>query len=301
MIANDTLKTILFALLLQGVFGIPSRVVAQEPAGKIVVKNPILKPIKIISVAAGVSGVIDTVAIAEGDMVQVNSVVAKIRADEAKVSLSKAKLALELAIAKEKRDVDIRLAEKSSQVAEQELGRTLKANSIAIDTYPANEVDRYRLVAERAGIEIERTKLDQGLAAIARKQAELEVQQAQQALYRHWIRSSVQAMVVSVEKNPGEWVEPSTKLIELMSIDRLRVEAFIDSDDATAVAKGSKASVSVAVAKGSGTVEAIVTFVSPTSNPVNGQVRVFIEIENRDNMFRPGMTVTAFILRGESP
>ena len=47
-------------------------------------------------------------------------------------------MALATATAKATRDVDIRLAEKSAQVAEQELGRTLKANSLAADTYPAN-------------------------------------------------------------------------------------------------------------------------------------------------------------------
>ncbi len=274
---------------------------AQEQADLIQVKNPILKPIKTISIAAGVSGVVDSVLVSEGDMIQVGAVVAKIRADEAKLSVARAKLALELASAKEKRDVDVRLAEKSAQVAEQELARTLKANTLASDTYPANEVDRYRLVAERASIEIERFRLDQALATIGRKQAEIELQQSQQMLYRHSIRSSVQAMVVSVDKNAGEWVEPSTKMIEVMSLERLRLEAFVDSVDASRFTKGAKSSVTIALPKEPETVEAKVTFVSPTANPVNGQVRVFIEFENPKGTFRPGMSVTASIVRDAVP
>jgi HlyD family secretion protein len=274
---------------------------AQEQADLIQVKNPILKPIKTISIAAGVSGVVDSVLVSEGDMIQVNAVIAEIRADEAKLSVARAKLALELASAKEKRDVDVRLAEKSAQVAEQELARTLKANTLASDTYPANEVDRYRLVAERASIEIERFRLDQALAMIGRKQAEIELQQSQQVLYRHSIRSSVQAMVVSVDKNAGEWVEPSTKMIEVMSLERLRLEAFVDSGDASRFAKGSKASVTIALSKAPETVDAKVTFVSPTANPVNGQVRIFIEFENPKGAFRPGMSVTASIVRDALP
>lgn len=297
----QSVKIIFLATLFLEAFLLTYNGNAQEKNDTISVKNPILKPIRTISVAAGVSGVVDAILVSEGDMVKVNTVVAKIRADEAKLSVSRAKLALELASAKEKRDVDIRLAEKSAQVAEQELARTLKANTLASDTYPANEVDRYRLVAERANIEIERFKLDQVLAAIGRKQAEIELQQSQQALYRHSIRNTVQAMVVSVDKNAGEWVEPNTKLIEVMSIDRLRIEAFVDSGDAVQISKGSKATVSIAVPQQSEMAEAKVTFVSPMANPVNGQVRIFIEIDNPKGTFRPGMSVTASIARNDLP
>ena len=181
--------------------------IAQTATGAIMVKNAILKPTQTVSIAAGVAGVIESVLVTEGDIVSIDQTVVRIRCDEAKLNHERAKLALEMATAKATRDVDIRLAEKSAQVAEQELGRTLKANSLAADTYPANEVDRYRLMFERSKIEIERFKLDQLLALLAKKQAEIELKQTQQAIDRHAIGSTTQAMVVSVEKHAGEWVD----------------------------------------------------------------------------------------------
>ena len=100
---------------------------AQTATDVIVIKNAILKPMQTVSVAAGVAGVIESVLVTEGDIVSVDQTVVRIRCDEAKLSYERAKLALEMATAKAIRDVDIRLAEKSAQVAEQELGRTLKA------------------------------------------------------------------------------------------------------------------------------------------------------------------------------
>ncbi len=270
---------------------VPSQSVADE----IAVKNAVLKPLQTVSVAAGVAGVIDRVLVTEGDLVSDDQTVVRVRCDEAVLNHERAKLSFETAIAKAARDVDIRLAQKSAQVAEQELGRTLKANALAADTYPANEVDRYRLVFERSKIEVERFTLDKQLAVLAQKQAEIEARQTQQAIDRHNIRSRTQSMVVSVDKHAGEWVDPSTKILELMSIDRLRVEGFVDSSESLDLKKGKLAKVVVIIGKSPQNVQGVVSFVSPTANPANGQIRIYIEVENQNTRFRPGMVVTATI------
>jgi len=286
-----TLTLTLFACLFANKLGIA------QSEDVIAVRNSILKPTQTVSVAAGVAGIIESVLVKEGDEVTVRQILVQIRCDEAKLNHERAILALETASAKAIRDVDIRLAEKSAEVAEQELGRTLKANQLAPDTYPANEVDRYRLMFERSKIEIERYQLDQQLALFAKKQAEIELKQSQQSIDRHVIASTAQAIVVSIEKHAGEWVDPSDKMLELMSIDRLRVEGFVDANEALELKKGQQASVTVTVAKTHQRTPGKVAFISPTANPANGQIRVFIEIENRDSKFRPGMTVAATISR----
>ena len=263
----------------------------------IIVRNSILKPTQTVSVAAGVAGVIESVLVKEGDQVPVRRLLVQIRCDEAKLNHERAILTLETASAKAIRDVDIRLAEKSAEVAEQELGRTLKANQLAPDTYPANEVDRYRLMFERSKIEVERYKLDQQLALFAKKQAEIELRQSQQSIDRHSIASTAQAIVVSIDKHAGEWVDPSDKMLELMSIDRLRVEGFVEANEALELKKGQLASVTITAAKTHQSIQGMVVFISPIANPANGQIRVFIEIENRDSKYRPGMTVAATISR----
>lgn len=267
----------------------------QSEADMITLKNSILKPTQTVSVAAGVAGIIDSVLVSEGDEVAIGQTLVRVRCDEAKLSHERALLAFETATAKATRDVDVRLAEKSAEVAEQELARTLKANLLAADTYPPNEVDRYRLMFDRSKIEVERYKLDQQLAQLAKKQAQVELKQTQQLIDRHSISSTAQAMVVSVEKHAGEWVDPSSKILELMSINRLRVEGFVDGNDALGIKKGAAAYVTISVAKSQHSISGRVTFVSPTANPANGQVRVYIEIENREFQFRPGMATTAVI------
>ena len=302
MLYADRYQTLKQAVLLLTAFVLPLSVdrmnaVAQPALDAINVKNPILKPMHTVAVAAGVAGVVERVSVTEGDIVSIGQTIAQIRCDEAKLSYERARIAFESASVKSTRDVDIRLAEKSAQVAEQELGRALKANTLAADTYPANEVDRYRLMFDRSKIEIERFKLDQQLAILAKKQAEIELKQSQQAVDRHTIGSTTQAIVVSIEKHPGEWVDPSTKVLELISINRLRVEGFVDANDALNLTRGQLTQVSVVAARETQTIQGKVVFVSPIANPANGQIRVYIEIENHESKYRPGMAVTAAIVR----
>lgn len=267
----------------------------RENNGKVEIKNAQLKPFLTVSVAAGLAGIIDEVQVQEGDVIGLGDVLVKVRDEEARSNHQRAKLALETALIKANRDVDVRLAEKSAEVAEQELNRTLKANELAPDTYPVNEVERYRLVWERSKIDIERSKLDQQLALLAKQQAEIEVSQTQQTIDRHTIKCRMKAMVVSVDKHVGEWVDPSTKILEVMSTERLRVEGFLDGEVASSIQKGRSVDVTISIGNAKKSTVGKVIFVSPIANPANGQVRIFVEIENKDADFRPGMSVTAII------
>jgi multidrug efflux pump subunit AcrA (membrane-fusion protein) len=271
-------------------------VVSQEKQGtRIEVKNSILKSLDTVSIAAGVAGVLGEVFVREGDIVEIETPLAKVRDDEASLVVLQAQLALDTAKLKTTRDVDLKLAIKGAEVASKELQRTLDANSRAADTYPANEVDRMRLMVDKSKLEIERAQLEQRLTILASEQAEAELRQAEQAVTRHTILSPLSAMVISVDKQAGEWVDPNSTVIELMNMNPLRVEGFIDASTASKVVAGNEARVYISIGSSVYEVTGKVKFVSPVANPVNSQVRVYIEIDNNENRFRPGLSVKASV------
>ena len=253
-------------------------------------KNPLVKAPNSISVAAGVQGIIERLQVREGDTCGPGTPIAKIRCDEAEMQVTRAELSLQIATLKSDRKVDLLFAKKSAEVANQELSRTLRANELATDTYPPNEVDRYRLLAERAALEIERAEVDMQLNRLNRDSIVVELAQAKRAVERHTITASEEAVVVDVFKNVGEWAEPSDKLVEIISIKKLRIEGLLESAQAASVERGSQAEVTVADSKAPA-VKATVSFVSPTENPVNRQVKVFVDLENSHQAFRPGMAI----------
>lgn len=274
----------------------PNSVVSNETRGtRIEVKNSILKSLDTVSIAAGVAGVLGEVLVREGDIVDLKNPLAKVRDDEAALVVVQAQLALDTAKLKTTRDVDLKLAIKGAEVAAKELQRTLDANSRAADTYPANEVDRMRLMVDKSKLEIERAQLEQRLTILASEQAEAELRQAEQAVSRHTIFSPLSAMVISVEKQAGEWVDPNSTVVELMTMNPLRVEGFIDASTSNKVLAGNNANVSISIGTTVYEVTGKVKFVSPVANPVNSQVRVFIEIDNAESRYRPGLSVKATV------
>ena len=261
----------------------------------IMLKNPLVKAPNSISVAAGVQGIIESLQVREGDDCGPGSPIAKIRCDEAEMLVKRAELSLQVATLKSERKVDLLFAKKSAEVANQELARTLRANELASDTYPPSEVDRYRLLAERAALEIERAEVDVQLNRLQRDTLIVELAQARKTVERHTVKTSEEAIVIDVFKNVGEWVEPGDKLVEMISIKKLRIEGLLESEQAASVRRGSQALVTVSDTRVPAT-KATVSFVSPVENPVNRQVKVFVDLENSGQVFRPGMAIQVKIV-----
>ncbi len=104
------------------------------------------------------------------------------------------------------------------------------------------------MVVERSRLEIERALLEQRLSQLAAEEAEAELIQAEIVARRHKIFAPVPAMVVAVEKQAGEWVEPNTTVVELMTMGQLRVEGFVDAAVTNRIPFGCKAKVIISSA-----------------------------------------------------
>lgn len=264
-------------------------------ANRITVINALLKTIEATNLAAEVSGKIEELDAAEGTHVKAGQSLGRIRDNSIKLRCENAKIAMAIARKKEMSNIELRLAEHRAAVANNELERALTANRSIADTYSIKEVERLRLVADSAALEIERAKEDAQLAALEVLKSENDFLQASELLELHQIKSPVDGIVVAVQHRVGEWVEPGTELLKIVKNDRLRIEGFVSAVDASHNLASRTAKVTVATAEAEREVDGTVIFVSPDANPVNGQVRVFLELDNRDGEFRPGMRVQAFI------
>jgi macrolide-specific efflux system membrane fusion protein len=97
-------------------------------------------------------------------------------------------------------------------------------------------------------------------------------------------------VVVDVRRRVGEWLEPGKFVVRLVRDDRLRAAGFVKLEQLTAPLEGQPATLLVAL---SGTKETAfsgrVTFVSPEANPINRQVKLIAEFDNRDGRLRAGL------------
>jgi len=261
------------------------------------VEGAILKTIESTSVAAQVSGMVQVLNVKEGAKVKLNQEIGRVRDTAVRLQMEKSKLSITIAEKKQKSDIDRRMAEKNRAVAENEYQRAVEANQQIKDVYPINEVDRLRLLFDRAGLETERAVHQQAMAALDVAMAEMEYKQSIELSQRHRIVAPCDGVIVAIEKRIGEWVEPGTIVVKVVQIDKLRIEGFINAIDALPELVGTTARVLI-----EGTVPLIETsaklvFISPEANPLNSQVRVFLEVDNKNGKLRPGIRPTTIINR----
>jgi macrolide-specific efflux system membrane fusion protein len=259
----------------------------------------LIKLIEQVEVPARQAGVLQSVSVREGQMVESGDALAQI--DDADARFAKRKAELELAGARKlaESDVKVRYARKSAEVAESELRRALESEKRLADSVSASELDQLRLIAEKTALEIEQAELEMQLARTSRELKENDVATAEHAIRQRKITAPLAGFVAEINRRQGEWVQPGQTILRILRLDRLRAEGLVDARQL----RGEVGSLSVrlTVRIGDEPVEYAgkIVFVSPEVDPVSGQVRVWAEIDNRDLQLRPGLQGSMVI--GSSP
>jgi multidrug resistance efflux pump len=269
---------------------------ATSRAADLQIENVLVTLIEQVELPAKEPGAMAELAVREGDVVERGRRLASIEDDEAKMSLTKAEHELSIARSKADNDVLVRFARKAYEVATAEYRRAQESVEKFRKSVSQTEMDQLRLTAEKAELEIEQAAQEQTVAMLAARQKETELECARLKLERHRLVAPFDGMVVQIKKHRGEWVSPGDAVLRLVRLDRLRVEAFVAARDVPVDLAGRPATLTVELAgKGPTRFDATVVFVSPEVNPVNGQVLVWAEIENRDLRLRPGQPATLTI------
>lgn len=266
-------------------------------AEEIPVSATLLKIIATVEVPAQQAGVLRELLVREGSIVDRGERIAGIEDDERRIELEKA--GVEVAIAKREAssDVNVRFARKSLEVAKAELRRAEEAISIVERSVSASEIDRLKLIVEKNTLEIEQAEEDTAIADLTAQLKQTEQKMVAAKLAKHQIVSPIEGMVVNVFRQQGEWVEPSDSVVKVVRIDRLRAEGFVRNEDALSTLENRTARVTVEIPNRESIVtEGKIVFVDPEVDPVNGQVRVWAEIENVGLKLRPGLRAQMVIL-----
>jgi membrane fusion protein (multidrug efflux system) len=139
--------------------------------------------------------------------------------------------------------------------------------------------------------------LRQEEAKVAQAQAALGAARAQHQMMT--ITAPIDATVEAVSVNPGEGVDTTKTLVQLVALDRLMVDVDVPAEQLPAAAKGLKALVSVSgKPAGEGVVTGTVTVVSPQVDPKTGGVALTIDLP-ADSGLRPGLSVRVRVVTEE--
>ena len=139
----------------------------------------------------------------------------------------------------------------------------------------------------------EQAKVDQANAALATARMQRQMMT---------IRSPIDATVVSLSVNPGESVDVTRTLLQLVAVDRLTVDVDVPADQLPAKTEGLPAQILVGnPANSANSGEPLtgrVVFVSPQVDPKTGAVQVGVDLP-ADAKLRPGLSVRVRIIAEE--
>jgi macrolide-specific efflux system membrane fusion protein len=265
------------------------------------VDSALLTLIEHANVSASETGLLSLLAVKEGETVAEGKPLAKIDDRDANMIRAKAEVEVKFARSLADNDIKIRFAKLSVGVANAELTRAMESNAKFPKSVSQTEIDRLKLLADKAVLEVEQAELDQQQAKLTLLVKQQDLDRAILSQERRTITAPFPGMVVEWKKQHGEWVEPGTPVMRLIRLNRLRAEAFVSSRNLPDNLVGRPATLTVdGLDKTTKKHAGKLVYVSPEIDPVNGQVRVWAEIENDDLNLRPGQSGTLLIGRSKS-
>lgn len=242
-----------------------------------------------VRVPAQDSGVIRELLVDEGDYVQSGERLGELNSKLTASDLRRAEIELAIAKARAANDVDRRTAQTTYEVALDAWQRSLRSAESVPGSITKTELERQRLEAEKAKLDIEQAERDQQIFSQTEQARAEDVARIREQLELRKFTAPFQGMIVEVFRQPSEWVAPGDVVLRVIRLDKLRIEAFIDGRVYGNELKGRRAAFVTTSANGKERIyRGVVTFVSPELHPVSGRIRIAADVENTDLSLRPG-------------
>jgi macrolide-specific efflux system membrane fusion protein len=268
-----------------------------------VVTHCLVSLIEDVQVPAREAGAITNVSVAEGQFVAQGQLLAQIDDQQPKLDKVAAELERDAALAKAQDDIEVRYAEAALAVAGAELERALAIERKSPGGVTQQEIQKLKLARHRDELQIERSRLEMRVAKMNADVHQAAVRSAENALSRRQIVAPLNGVVVTLFHEKGEWVAAGEPVLQVIRIDKLRVEGFLNAADfGPEEVIGRPALVEVQLAGGrTAQFSGKIVFISPLVQ-AGDKYRVRAEVENRTEngspILRPGMTATMSIALG---
>lgn len=252
-------------------------------AGPANVVDCLLEPNRVVDLSSAVRGVLKSVEVDRGDLVEQDQVVARFDAgvEQAALDLARARAATNAQLEAEK--VGAEFAARRSE----RISTLLSQKAISSD-----QADETRTSAQLRELQLQQARDNQRLAL-------LEARQAQEMLNRHVVRSPVRGVVVHRYLSPGESAEDKP-IVRIAEIQVLRAEAIIPVAQFGTIKVGQKA-VIVPEAPIEGHFIGTVSVVDRVADAASGTFRARVSLPNPDNRLPSGLRCSVrFLQPGET-
>ena len=257
--------------------------------GSTEVRNARVMLIERVTLASPRAGVLAFVEPREGDPVEARQVVASLDASVAKASLV-------IARHKASSTVDRRFAKKIIDLSQIEYDKARQANSNIVGGGVFTDIDLHRLK-----LNVDKSTLQLEQAESEAKINSLTVDHLTAELNSYAVVAPFAGRVTKVHRAKGEAVALGDPIVDVVNLNRVRVEGFVGVQDGLRVKPGSSVVVrldlpDVDLAEERLELNGKLVFVDVGVEPVTGQIRVWAEVPNPEGILRAGLPTRMTIL-----
>ncbi len=246
--------------------------------------------IRNIPVPALEAGQLSMLNVVEGQDVKLGQELGQIDDEVPKLELARSERELEIAAYQAQNTVDQRFAIASRDVAENELNRSLDSRKVFEKSVSLSEIDRLRLMFQRAELSAEQAAHDMEVARLTKSQKEKEVELYGTLVRRRAITSPLSGRVIEILHREGEWLERGQPIVRIVELTKMRVQALVDGRKHGQELLGSNVVLTVKLPHSDMPMEfsGEIVFVSPELSGVSRTMKVFAEVENPQKLLRAG-------------
>lgn len=250
-----------------------------------------------VDVPARAIGALVKVQAIEGTFVKEGQLLAQIDDTEVQLDHKRAKYELDIATRDAENDVAIRSAMKTLTYSKAHYERLHRADIAQPRSVSQSELEKARLDEEQAEFEMEKGKSELQNARTRKNLMANALALAERNIEVRKILAPQSGVVVEALHHVGEWVKPGEKIFRIVSTKRLRAEGFVQSSDVVKDLKGLPVRVVPEMSRGSvQSFSGKIVFVSPEIDPVNGQVRIWADVDNPEGLLHPGLRARMSIM-----
>lgn len=188
-----------------------------------------------------------------------------------------------LEIDPERRELELRAARAGSAEAQAARVEQERAAVRVRQLFEKNVASKAQLDTANTALELARSRAEAAAARLG---------EAERALRDAQVAAPFAGLIAQRWVSVGEFVQPGTRLFELVALDPLEVEFRVAEVDSSRVAVGQSVDVRVAPYPDE-VFEAKVSLVAPTIDPVSRTLRVKAQLANPDGRLRPGLFARA--------
>ncbi|MDE2427193.1 MAG: efflux RND transporter periplasmic adaptor subunit [Burkholderiales bacterium] len=221
-----------------------------------------LRALNQASVKARVAGEVSEVLVREGEAVQQGQILARMNTSDYLAKLAQARGAL------------------SAAQGQLDIARQARDNNRAL-------LDKHFI--SQSAYDNTNNQLAIASANVESARGALEV--AQKALADTVVRAPISGMISSRSVQPGEKVSPDNRLLDIVDLRVLEMEAPVPTQDISSVRL--EQSVELQIEGVSEKVTGKVSRINPATAPGSRSIMIYVQVENRDQTLRAGMFAEA--------